>query len=662
MSNEAAKKDGDSAKDRTAEVRKSETVNFSDLKIDPKLLKDVSVPTNAHSGSAGGQQEESIGIDFGNGKIASRQNKLTEAAAAPLAPTPRPVNYEKPPLPSPILPQHQDMLSQNAAIQPPGQTLNQLLSPKASPVITQELSKQPQPPANPPEFRIQPKEKNGQVESDQPTQPKDPVFAPIELINRRTELQSLIEQKIANPKEREQFISDMRKFESDFKERSTKSEADKHFEMANTYRQVSRLLSADTDVLSRYPQCKQSSSETPWRVQAAEQIMHQAAEPTSVDQGVLAVCPTAALQVRQYWRDPSAVAKLVTDVLLTGSYKTTTGERTLDMTKCPDNLIPDIFARQFSIDKQIKGEPAHAWGKSYFGVRSFASQIYDVTATNVALSAKGLRYEQPTAAELEHYKNKAQGVVIKLDSGERISWGNALKAKLTVTNEEIVELNRKITGNLEIGFVILGPLLSKGERQNKEMQCFHELANLGSGAQYCYSIGELSQVLQTIKDTGLWPPIASVDTRTPPFSKEDGGGHLINITGLSKDAKHVSFDNTWGKPQDRNGAPAIDTSALANSIEANVAHELSISGGFLNLLNYRNEHPQQWKKLVQSWLDLSSKLATVENPKEVLRAYLTGNTDNILADWCKRHPDDVRLLNMRTYLSAWLTKFPAKNR
>jgi hypothetical protein len=154
--------------------------------------------------------------------------------------------------------------------------------------------------------------------SDNLLAPVQDLLAPQDLTIARDELKRLADAAILKPNERKQFTTDMDNFEKSFSERSHMGAMEKQREMANTYAQLSRLLSADSDVLARYPECKQQPGDTPWRVQVAEQLMHQVAEPFTISQGNLAICATASLQVREHYREPAAVARLVTDVVLTG--------------------------------------------------------------------------------------------------------------------------------------------------------------------------------------------------------------------------------------------------------------------------------------------------------------------------------------------------------
>ena len=94
--------------------------------------------------------------------------------------------------------------------------------------------------------------------------------------------------------------------------------------------------------------------------------------------------------MRQYHRDPASVARLVADVVLTGSYTATTNDKKIDLTVCPPNLIPDMEARKYNIYDKIHGIASNNRHLDD-SKRSWASQLYDVTATNLVLSGKCCR-------------------------------------------------------------------------------------------------------------------------------------------------------------------------------------------------------------------------------------------------------------------------------
>ena len=81
-------------------------------------------------------------------------------------------------------------------------------------------------------------------------------------------------------------------------------------ELAETYRQVNRLLSAsDGATLGPID-----------RARLSEQILYETAYPGSIDQGNNSTCNVTCLETRAFEADPASAARLITDVALTGKY------------------------------------------------------------------------------------------------------------------------------------------------------------------------------------------------------------------------------------------------------------------------------------------------------------------------------------------------------
>jgi hypothetical protein len=476
----------------------------------------------------------------------------------------------------------------------------------------------------------------------------------------RQTLKELAQAKIENPKELSQFMLDMENFERDFTARSVKAPADKEQEIANTYAQMGRLLSADSDVLARYPECKLPPDKAPWRVQVAEQIIHQAAEPTSIDQGVLAVCETSSLQVRLYYRDPASIARLVTDVLLDGKYTASTRDKSIDMTGSPVNLIPDEMASQFTIEGQQHGVSIKRGDNNYKNIRSYAAQLFDATAINMVLSGRGYRYEQPTAKEVIDISENAQGWVVSLDGKHRYLWRTALDNKLSVRDEEVVKLNHWVLGRREVGFLIKSPILTEAEAANPNVRKFYDFSNRDSGLATLYSPSELPKLLASVEDEGQWPPIAALNTKATPFNKTGGGGHNLVITAKSTDGHLISFDNTWGKQFDRNGPPSVDAVTFGKAIWATHEPGESCAGGLKSLIEFSKSNKTAWENLKRGWLELPEKIAR-GNRQQVMSAYLQTHQDAILNQWQKEHPEDKNLELWKESLLQWLSKYPEEH-
>ena len=101
------------------------------------------------------------------------------------------------------------------------------------------------------------------------------------------------------------------------------------------------------------------------RMILALQVMHHAAKPYLIDQGNHDTCVLSTLEVRAYTRIPSKASKLVADIATQNSFYTKDNTK-IDLDR--DSLVPDEEAK-----REIPRD----------GQRSFASQIFAITAVNV---------------------------------------------------------------------------------------------------------------------------------------------------------------------------------------------------------------------------------------------------------------------------------------
>ncbi|MFA7337068.1 MAG: hypothetical protein WC028_09815 [Candidatus Obscuribacterales bacterium] len=550
--------------------------------------------TNSSSGSLDESQDHSLEIDFG-GSVESRKNRLPSEL---LAQAKEPTVFK--PMPMPLPP---------AELLRPGDTM--------APIAD--------------------------------------LTAPSDLINNRTELKRLVEAKIQSPSEQKQFFDDVAHFESNFEQRSTKSATGKLREMADTYAQLSRLLSADTDALAKYPQCQLKEGETPWRVRVAEQIIHQAAEPFTISQGKLAICAAAALEVREYYREPAAVARLVTDVLLTGNYEATAGGTKVDLTKCPDNLIPDPFAKQFTVEKEGKGEPVRVWDRPYLDARSFASQLFEVTAINLALQPRGFRYEQPAPADYTKLENEANGKTIDVRTNEAQPWGSG--EKRAFCDADIASAAQKISGKDERHFVLVRAHLSQTEALDPDLRSIYAFANRDQRVISLFSTNELDLVLKRTKELDQWPPIVRLDASKPPINEHNASAHFLVISDYSTDGRLLAFDNTWSENRDRNGKPTVLTSQIAESMFSSGIAQPSQANGYSILAKYARTHPKEWGERIEKWLQLPNKLNSdgrIITPSE----YEKLNPDEELRNWISEHPEDKKLELWQKLLLEWRASYP----
>ncbi|MDP3510217.1 MAG: hypothetical protein Q8T09_19760 [Candidatus Melainabacteria bacterium] len=479
--------------------------------------------------------------------------------------------------------------------------------------------------------------------------------APTDLINSRTELKRLVADKIQSPSERKQFLDDMDHFEANFDQRSSKTATGKLREMADTYAQLSRLLSADTEILAKYPQCQLKEGETPWRVRVAEQIIHQAAEPFTISQGKLAVCAAAALEVREYYREPAAAARLVTDALLTGNYEATAGGTKVDLTKCPDNLIPDPFAKQFTVEKEVKVEKIYVWDVPYLDARSFASQLFEVTAINLALQPRGFRYEQPAPSDYASLENRANAKTVNIRTNEAQPWGSG--EKRTFCDADIADSAYKISGKDERHFVLVSAHLSQTEVLDPSLRSIYALANRDQRVISVFLPNELDLVLKKTKELDQWPPIVRLDASRPPISEHGARAHFLVISDYSHDGKLLAFDNTWSENRDRNGKPTVLTSQIAESMFSSGIAQPSQANDYSMLAQYARTHPKEWAERIEKWLQLPNKLNS--NGRAITPSeYEKLTPDEELRNWISQHPEDTKLELWYKLLLEWRASYP----
>lgn len=598
--------------------------------------------TNSSSGSLDESQDHSLEIDFG-GSVESRKHRLpSEVLAQAMEPT----VFKPMPMPFPV-PKH-DLPTPTPHLELP--------KPMAVPLPHPE---QPRPTPTPIPHIEFPKP-TPSLEVRRPSDALAPLAdltAPSDLTNCENELRRLVGEKIQNPAEQKQFLNDMKHFKTNFEQRSTKSATEKLQEIADTYTQLSRLLSADSDILTKYPQCQLKEGETPWRVRVAEQIIHQAAEPFTISQGTLAVCAAASLEVREYYREPAAVARLVTDVLLTGRYEATAGGTNVDLTKCPDNLIPDPFSRHFTVAKEVSGQAVYVWDTPYQSARSFASQLLEVTAINLALQPRGFRYEQPSAIEWEHSKNLSTGQVVDIKTKDTKPFGSGQDRK--VTDVDISRMAYCISGKDENKFVISAACLSTSEASNNAIRKIYDLDNRDQQIQNVTSPAEVLAALRLTREQDEWPPIVRIDASLKPVNRTKGGAHFLVISDILENGIEVAFDNTWEEERDRNGKPSVLVAEIAESILSNNISPGAANFALLSRVDYFHKHPGLLKIQVKNWLEIPDKIKSAQPPVTPAE-YERQHPDQELKDWIKRHPDDSQLTWWKSSIEKWLDKYPAE--
>lgn len=300
------------------------------------------------------------------------------------------------------------------------------------------------------------------------------------------------EKRFSDPAELARFKADMVRFEqraSDRKLEPTK--------VADTYKAIGQMLDGG-------PDAKISQDD---RNLLAQQVMSHAANPTSVDQGFHDTCALASLESNIYTKDPDRAARLISEVSLTGQFKTSDGKTI----KVPDgSLKPDHEAE---VRKPSDGD------------RDFASQIFQVTAVNSLWQTQswlpGWTYEQDRVKASDRQADKGERT--------RLFGFDYQKDFDGLNGSDRDKINQMITGSPETT-----SMPDSGDAQ------------------------EMGRQLEQLQRDGKLPRIMTVHTGNPPFGTGSGGGwHAVNVIGYDPVTRQVMIDNQWGSNRDliRNAVP-----------------------------------------------------------------------------------------------------------
>lgn len=321
------------------------------------------------------------------------------------------------------------------------------------------------------------------------------------------------------------FSDSMRKLEQRAQSKETNAA-----EVQATYDKVARLLRNDGNNQLGKPEMNR----------LAGQIMKQAGDPSTIFQGNYNTCSVASAEVRTYARTPGAAAKLVADVAEKGFFRSA-----LDGTRV-------------DIDRTPHGQSLKPEGDK---IRSHASEIFQVTASNLFWTDKGKQYSQLHPGQDGGYQDQPGGPQRnKDDNGERLVDKKTRRPVdggdehyPAVPDDGYAKIISRITGKPETHVAIQrtealdGPSPSVLQPKNQQ---------------------QFEQMLGQLKKQGRLPIMAGVDTNFEPF-KGDGalsgtaanavtseeGPHQILIRDFipAADGKpaRILVDNTWSSRVDR---------------------------------------------------------------------------------------------------------------
>jgi len=349
-------------------------------------------------------------------------------------------------------------------------------------------------------------------------------------------LQTLAGSRMTDQHEREQFLADMNSFRERARTQGLSSD-----EVARTYHQVGRLLHAgDT---------QHRTGTDP--VTIAQQVMEQAADPTSINQDFHNTCNVTTIESRTYTRNPSAAARLVADVALNGSY--TTADHTV--VRITPNMLQGVDER------------THERGEA---TRSYASEIFQVTAVNIRFATEGMTMgDQHIANRGQLRYRQAADHMESGDNGERLEYAHSHRGA-EVLNPRTHQPVRH-------------PSLSEGDmlQVSNQITALHEQHIILAGTERQQHIGnesdtpvaspeELRNTLVRLQREGRLPVIVSVHLGNEPFYRDsgselsgDGGGwHVVTATHIDEQSGLVSVDNQFGREADHIGSAGISVEDL----------------------------------------------------------------------------------------------------
>jgi hypothetical protein len=310
---------------------------------------------------------------------------------------------------------------------------------------------------------------------------------------------------------------DLANFKTDMADFETRAKSSKlpDSEVAKTYHSVESLLNTLGGNVS-----------TADLHQLAQQVMHQAAHPNSVQQGPFDTCAPATLETLIYTSTPSAAADLVAQSALYGEYR-----------KDNDKVAADA-------------KPSYTTSDKNGGIgRSYASQIFQTVALNVAFSSLGenktyeISHDKPPADE----QQKGPGINGRSDLPQEnlmLDWVKDAKGRKSpfagTSPAEMGAAYQAITEKDDLVVIAGG--------SGKDT----------SNVKFVNTPEKMKTVLQDLQTKGNVPVMVFVDSRTQPFWSEANGGaamlplepgatygHVAAVTGYDSANSTVSIHTNW---------------------------------------------------------------------------------------------------------------------
>lgn len=304
-----------------------------------------------------------------------------------------------------------------------------------------------------------------------------------------------------SPERRVRFNADMELFEKRIEKQQLPQE-----EVSRTYEQLSRILQSDVG---------KTVSNADKSI-LARQMIAQAADPTTIDQGLHSTCNVTALESVFYTKSPSKATKLVADLAVEGSYKTSLGTK---ITLTPDDYVRDVESRL--------GRPQD---------RSFATQLFNIAATNIYYSEHMPNF---------YYTNDPSVGGVR-DTGERLwnrEYDRIVQNRAQLGPAEMTSIFNSISGENRNDWIL----------QSLIDPPFNKLKEERLNGVHVDDEETLAEILEQMKREHWLPVTVVVHTGCEPFLTDaaDGttggatGWHVVNVTDYDPVLRMTAVDNQW---------------------------------------------------------------------------------------------------------------------
>ena len=333
-----------------------------------------------------------------------------------------------------------------------------------------------------------------------------------DLESERARLERTVIMRIPNVAERQQFKDDVETLSRRAATRTPPLTSD---EVACTFKHVSDLLAA-----SNNPRLPLTADD---RLALAEQVIHQAARPESIYQGEHNTCNATTVEIGIYSRNPAEAARMVADMATTGHYTTMDGKTHVSLKR--SELTP--------LDKEAENRITAA------GDRSYASQIFQLTAVNAFYANHGLTYtdahgkDKIVPAGKIRYEQLPEKSQASNSSGSRVTYERLID---TSSGKDVVIQSDWKKHTPEDGpdfncpdIAALGDTITgKGSTLVIE----HSDNRDANGPVRAFrNEAELQQLLTEAKQQGKLPAILGVDASQAPFSYDAGHATALDPSG-----------------------------------------------------------------------------------------------------------------------------------